>query len=72
MCNAVINPDTGAAMEYRHLIKNTLTEIFWDQSMANEFGRLEKVIGTIIKTVTETIEFITESQVPQGKTVTYA
>ena len=36
-CNAVINPDTGATKEYRDLIKNPTTKIFWTRSMANEF-----------------------------------
>ena len=40
--------------------------------MANDFRRLAKGVGTRMKTGTETIEFIKKSQVPQGKTVTYA
>ena len=40
--------------------------------MVNEFGQLAKGVGTRTKTGTETIEFIKKSQVPQGKTVTYA
>ena len=40
--------------------------------MANEFGRLVKGVRTRMKTGTETIEFIKNSQVPQGMTVTYA
>ena len=40
--------------------------------MANEFRRLEKGVRTRMKMGTETIESIKKSQVPQGKTVTYA
>ena len=47
--NAVINPVTGAAMEYRDLIKNVKTKKVWIQSMANEVGRLAKGFGTKIK-----------------------
>ena len=70
--NALLNPDTGTAIEYRDLIKNPKTKIFWTQIMANEFGRLAKGVKTIIKTGTETIEFIKKPQVTHDKTVTYA
>ena len=40
--------------------------------MVNEFGRLSKGVGTIMKIGTKTIEFIKKSQVTQGKIVTYA
>ena len=59
-------------MEYLNLIKDSTTKIVWTRSMVNEFGRLAKCVGTIIKTGTETTEFIKKSQVPQGKTVTYS
>ena len=34
-CNAVINPATGAEMEYRDLIKNPTTKIVCTRSMIN-------------------------------------
>ena len=53
--NEVINTVTGVAMEYRDLIKNPTTKTVWTRSMVNEFRRLEKGVGTRIKTGTETI-----------------
>ena len=38
-CNAVINPSTGAAMEYRNIINDPTKKVVWTRSMANEFGR---------------------------------
>ena len=65
--NAVINPATGAAMEYRNLIKNPTTKIVWTRSIANEFGRIAKGVGTRMKTGTETIEFIKNHKCPTVK-----
>ena len=59
-------------MEYRDLVKDPTTKKVWTRSMANELGRLANGVGTRMKTGTETIKFIKKSQVPQGKTVTYA
>ena len=54
-CNSLMNPATGAEMDYRDLIKNSTTKIFWFQSMANEFRQLGKGVETRMKTGTETI-----------------
>jgi hypothetical protein len=40
MANSVINKDTGASLEYRHLIQNDSTFPVWNKAAANEFGRL--------------------------------
>jgi hypothetical protein len=40
MANAVINEETGASLEYRHLINDTSTFPIWNKAAANEFGRL--------------------------------
>ena len=37
-------------MEYRDLIKDPITKVVWTQSMANEFRRLAKGVGTRVKT----------------------
>eukprot|EP00978_Attheya_sp_CCMP212_P017041 scaffold45207_cov30-Attheya_sp.AAC.1 len=37
---AIIDPETGVAMEYRHLIQNPKYAKDWTNSFANELGRL--------------------------------
>jgi hypothetical protein len=71
LANAVIDPDTGTAQEYRQLIADPKTRDVWLHSAANEFGRLAQGVKTRIKG-TNTINFIHRSQVPTGRTVTYA
>jgi hypothetical protein len=38
MANSVINEETGAILEYRHLINDTSTFAIWNEAAANEFG----------------------------------
>ena len=38
--NAIIDTDTGQALEYRYLIKNPKYKQVWYNSMSNEIGRL--------------------------------
>jgi hypothetical protein len=45
MANSVINEETGASLEYRHLINKTSTFAIWNESAANEFGRLAQGVG---------------------------
>jgi hypothetical protein len=45
MSNAVINEDTGASLEYRHLIQDETTFPVWNKSAANKFGRLAQGVG---------------------------
>ena len=71
MANAVIDPDTGRAMEYRELIANPKTKDAWLRSAANEFGRLAQGVGGRIEG-TNTIQFIPRNKVPKDRTVTYA
>jgi hypothetical protein len=42
---SIIDPDTGATMEYRHLIKSPKHKDDWAHSFANEIGRLAQGIG---------------------------
>jgi hypothetical protein len=37
MADAVINQDTGASLEYRHLIQDDTTFPVWNKAAANEF-----------------------------------
>jgi hypothetical protein len=45
MANAVKNEDTGASLEYRHLIQDKTTFPVWNKAAANEFGRLAQGVG---------------------------
>jgi len=66
---AVIDDDTGAALEYRHLIKSEKYSGIWERSFANELGRLFQGIRDIPGT--DTCFFIRKSQVPKHKRATY-
>ncbi len=37
---AIIDKDTGAVLEYRHLVKNPSTKLEWETSFANKIGCL--------------------------------
>jgi hypothetical protein len=70
MANSVINEETGASLEYRHLINDTSTFTIWNESAANEFGRLAQGVGERI-TGSNTIFFIPRQAVPKGRIFTY-
>jgi hypothetical protein len=36
----IINKDTGAILEYQHLVKNPSTKSVWETSFMNKIGRL--------------------------------
>jgi hypothetical protein len=67
--NAVAHPVTGKLMEYRELIVDPATKPAWTISSANEFGRLAQGIRDIPGT--NTIFFIHQKDVPNGRTCTY-
>jgi hypothetical protein len=66
MANSVINEDTGASIEYRHLIKDDNTFTIWNKAAANEFGRLAQGVGDRIEG-SNTFFFIPRQAVPKGK-----
>jgi hypothetical protein len=70
MANSVINEDTGASLEYRHLINDASTFTIWNEAAANEFGRLAQGVGHHIEG-SNTIFLIPRQAVPKGKIVTY-
>jgi hypothetical protein len=70
MANAVIQPTTGANMEYRGLIANKDTFPTWDRAAENEFGRLAQGVGGRIE-VSNTIYCIPRSEFQPNKRVTY-
>jgi hypothetical protein len=49
MANSVINEDTGASLQYRHLIKDNSTFNIWNKAAVNEFGRLAQGVGDRIE-----------------------
>jgi hypothetical protein len=71
MANAVTNPEMGVVQEYRQLIANPKTRKVWLHAAANEFGCLAQGVNNRVKG-TDTIKFIRYTQVPTGRTVTYA
>jgi hypothetical protein len=61
---AVMDKDTGKLLNYRQLMNNPKYKKRWSLSAANKFGRLENGIGGHIKNPTNTIEFISQHEVP--------
>jgi hypothetical protein len=70
MANSVINEDTGASLEYRHLINDASAFTIWNEAAANEFGPLAQGVGNRIDG-SNTIFFIPRQAVPKGEIVTY-
>jgi hypothetical protein len=70
MSNSVINDETGASLEYRHLINDASTFTIWNEAAANEFGQLAQGVGNHIDS-SNTIFCIQRQAVPKGKIVTY-
>jgi hypothetical protein len=70
MANSVISEETGASLEYRHLVNDASTFTIWNEAAVNEFGRLAQGFGEHI-TGSNTNLFIPRQAVPKGKIVTY-
>jgi hypothetical protein len=70
MANSVINEDTGASLEYRHLIKDDSTFTVCNKAAENEFGRLAQGVPDRIEG-SNTFFFIPRQAVPKGKIITY-
>ena len=47
--NTIIDPISGAIMEYRHLIKRTKHKAHWTTSFYKKLGRLAQGVGDRIK-----------------------
>ena len=71
--NAIINETTGAKMEYRHLIKNPALADRWENSFANELGRLAQGRTKTGLPGTSTIFFTPFANIPENrrKDITY-
>jgi hypothetical protein len=70
IANSVINEDTGASLEYLHLIIDYSTFTIWNKAAANDFVRLAQGVGSRIDDL-NIILFIPRQAVPKGKLVTY-
>jgi hypothetical protein len=70
---AVMDKDTGKLLNYRELMNSPKYKKAWSLSAANEFGWLANGIGGCIKNPTNTIQFISEHEIPadRGKDITY-
>jgi hypothetical protein len=68
--NSVIDPVTGASLEYKDL-KAGPDSAEWIQSTANEIGRLTQGTLPDMKSGTETMFFIPHTAVPAGRKATY-
>ena len=70
--NAILNPDTGQLMEYRHLKADPNYQSAWGISYGNELGRLFQGMPNRVKG-TNTAYFVHSDDIPadQWKDVTY-
>ena len=66
---AVLDNKTGNSLDFQHLIKLDKYHDIWMKSCANELGHLAQGIRDIPGT--DTIDFISKSEVPGSKKVTY-
>jgi len=63
----IVHPKTGAALEYRHLIKDTNLRDVWINSFANELGRLVQGRKRTNLEGTNTIFFIPYDLIPKNR-----
>jgi hypothetical protein len=70
MANSVINEDTGASLEYLHLIQDDSTFPVWNKAAAHAFVRLAQGVGGRIEG-SNTFFVIPRKAVPKGKIIIY-
>ena len=68
--NVVINPASGQALKYRHLIRVPNGDT-WIKALANVLGSLAQDVGTRFPTGTNTVFFVAKAAIPHGRKVTY-
>ena len=68
--NAVIDPNTGASLEYRHLRLGPDGEQ-WIKAAADEIGRLAQGVLPNMPTGTDTMHFIHHTDKPANRVATY-
>ena len=69
--NVVIDPASGQALKYRHLIRGPNGDT-WIKALTNDLGRLAQGVGTRMPTGTNIVFFVAEFAIPHGRKVTYA
>ena len=69
--NVIIDPVSGQALEYQHLICGP-DGATWIKALANNLGRLAQGVGTCMPTGTNTVLFVAKSSIPHDRKVTYA
>ena len=69
---AVLDPETGDMMEYRHLVANPKYRPIWKPAYGKELGRLAQGLPGVVKG-TDTIVFIEKCDVPfdRWRDITY-
>ena len=66
MANAIVDEETGWALEYRDLIKDPRYREDWKHSFSNELGRLAQGLKRGINR-TDTILFVRHDEIPQER-----
>jgi hypothetical protein len=66
---AIIDKDTGAILEYRHLVKNPAIKSVWETSFANKIGRLFQGIRNLKGM--DTCFLVAKLLIPTNKWPTY-
>ena len=64
--NVVIDPTSGQALKYRHLIPVPNGDT-WIRALANDLGLLAQGVSTRMPNGTNTVFFIAKSAIPQGR-----
>jgi hypothetical protein len=70
LMNAVVDPITGANLEFPQLINGPDSEEWW-KSSANEFGRLAQGVMPHMPNGTNTMRFIKHTDMPADRKATY-
>ena len=66
----VLDEQTGAQLEYRHLIKGADGET-WARVLVNEISRLAQGVDHRMPSGTNTVRFIRRNDIAHGRKVTY-
>ena len=72
--NHILHPKTGNVCTYTILVTGTIpgqSATVWEKELENDFGRLANGVGTRMPIGSNTIKFITRTQVPRDRKVTY-
>ena len=69
--NVVIDPASGQALEYWHLIRGP-DEATWVKALTNDLGCLTQGVGTRMPSGTNTVFFVSKSPINHDRKVTYA